>query len=102
MAWTQSAPHPLQVGNHRVDTASGEIAMQDDGRARLPAQVTQTRRRLSTCWCTRRRAEKYRLRLGVVQEEVAWLAEIGNVPYEAIEALVQEYGPLLPARTNGE
>ena len=79
-AWTQSAIHPLHVGNHWLRGES-EVVAWNDGRARLPGRVRPGESvRIALTIRTPDEPGEYRLAVDVVQEGVCWFADDGPGP----------------------
>jgi SAM-dependent methyltransferase len=77
--WTQSAPHPLNVGNHWASDDGLEILVRDDGRARLPGRLQPGHPvRIPLVICAPGLPGHYRLQFEVVQEGVGWFSSAGD------------------------
>ncbi|PZS19167.1 MAG: hypothetical protein DLM54_07440 [Acidimicrobiales bacterium] len=88
-AWTQSAQHPLNVGNHWVKPGTGEVLTHDDGRGRLPGRLPATET-AKVQLAVRAPVDpgRYEVQVDVVQEAVSWfgIANAGTrVPIDVIE-----------------
>ncbi|MHB1517441.1 MAG: class I SAM-dependent methyltransferase [Acidimicrobiales bacterium] len=69
--WTQSAVHPLLVGNHWLD--ENGIVQWDDGRSRLPGRLAPGETaQIALTITAPSEPGSYRLQVDVVQEGVSW------------------------------
>ena len=70
--WTQSATHPIHLGNHWLDREGG-IAIWDDARARLPGRMMPGESaRISIGVTAPETPDRYVLALNIVQEGASW------------------------------
>jgi SAM-dependent methyltransferase len=74
-SWTQSATHPLHLGNHWLDSERGTVAW-DDGRARLPGRIQPGETVGITLSVTAPvRAGRYVLSADIAQEGAFWFGD---------------------------
>ena len=108
-AWSQADFGGIRAGNHWLD-ADGGMAIQDDGRASLPASMRPGERcRIELEVRAPAHPGKYVLELDVVHEGIAWFADRGSrtarAPVEVVvipSAETAAGGPRASASDTGE